>query len=813
MPSWLLINYRDQETITVDEEVKVRIPEYDNISSYITKKVKLDLPKGIKSLLLKKGSPLKWHILHDDGKFRDTNKNFYVNGVNIGSTHVQEDVWISQNDEFGVGFALYPNNNYAGPECVFQLGYEYDIDEAILYNEETARFNLLTSEEEPHTILYQDKNCPIHFELIPTSIKTSGTILRTNTTIENEVRGLQDKLNGTLDWLHTYELQLHSHIDEDCTRINYFDYRTSINIPSGTSFDIGDRETTYIRTYKYAEGDYDIDFGSPVWYSDPQITMHINPHNYSETYMEINGAKVATQNDIDVLNAKFEQLPVLEKEVDSTKAVVNVPNDALDYCLIDEIGGMSYDSENLICLNDDSYSSDGVTWTVKNNKITVTGTNNKDDTKYLNFACTRAAHLDGVYSNNWFVNKKSGSFYALYYAGVNSFFWTKDGESLTNKATINGDKITRVCLSIKSGESIDIEITPMLVKGSVIPTKYKSGYTGFKHSPVQSLISEGNILNIPDQSGSANGMSWVVKDGVITLNGASTGVDKSFNLFTVTLPDLPDGKYSVFVQGMTEDKNNYMNASFNSKDYKGFWQTNYNNHLHGGTMDFAPKYFNVGMGANSVYNNHKLYISLVKGDVVPKTFKPYTPAITLPIPEAAQALDGYGLGVNKDYYNYIWYNEDAGKYYYAINVASYTFTGEEIIYENIATNDKKVYQCTSPISSYIYKEEDGSRIGDIKFEGLDTVSVNDTWNNKTGVGTKNNSILWYIPSIQTVEDMRKFLTGKTIVYRMNNPTTMIIDTILPEELYLEVQNQGTITFNNDYNLDMPNKITYAIKAF
>ena len=816
LPNWLLINYRDQETITVDEEVKVRIPNYDNISSYINKDVKLDLPKGIKSLLLKKGTPLTWRILHTDGEFKDVNNNFYVNGVNIGSESVEKDVWISQNDEFTVGFALYPNNNYDGPDCVFQLGYEYDIDEAILYNEETVRFRLLTSEEEPHTILYQDKNCPIHFELIPTSIKTSGTILRTNTTIENEVRGLQDSLNGPWGYLRVDKLGLYNYTLDDGASIECYDNVTNIKFPSMTAFRIDDGETSYIRTYKYEEGDYDIEFGSPVWYSDPQITMHINPHNYSETYMEINGAKVATQNDINVLNAKFEQLPVLEKEVDSTKAVVNVPNDALDYCLIDEIGGMSYESENLIILDDKGETAlgNGVTYSIKDGVITLNGEATSDYAVQIKLKNPMPI---GTYTLKTFGDRTISRDVMLI---ANHTGW----EQVIQFAPITQSSITKTTTEVGEYFRYDIlntpktynnyKIIPMLVKGSVVPTEFKQGYSGFRNAKVESVSFEQKNFIIDDynrhnQTSGAYTISRD-KDGWFTLSKDNSSAS-SISFFQNKTNPLPVGTYSfriVFKDNKPVNLGTFKIIYDTSNDKDIVSSTNYT-----GGYNISNFYANYPIervycyiSSSVVLDNVQFKVELVKGSFMDDR---------LQIPTSVQELDGYGLGVDQDNYNYIWYDEENNKYYYTQNVASYTFTGSENIVESETVNNTEIKRYYwRGIQNSMYPTTSSSSKGFAKFPQLERKTADDIYHRKEGVAVgTSGSVFFYISTIQTVADMQNYLKGKTLIYKLANPIITDISNIITEELYLEIQNQGTITFNNDYNLDIPNKITYAIKAF
>ena len=133
----------------------------------------------------------------------------------------------------------------------------------------------------------------------------------------------------------------------------------------------------------------------------------------------------------------------------------------------------------------------------------------------------------------------------------------------------------------------------------------------------------GNLLALEDKTETTiNGITYSVKDGVITLNGKSTA---SCNLFLVLNKKIPIGVYS-YKQFKKELGHNAYLALGNGNysdikllitqgDTSGI-SINFN-------TEFEYSYFYINIANNVTFNNYKFTPMLVSGNAVPNLFAPY----------------------------------------------------------------------------------------------------------------------------------------------------------------------------------------------
>lgn len=170
---------------------------------------------------------------------------------------------------------------------------------------------------------------------------------------------------------------------------------------------------------------------------------------------------------------------------------------------------------------------------------------------------------------------------------------------------------------------------------------------------------------------------------------------------------------------------------------------------------------------------------------------PYTPyqEHTLPIPEAVQALDGYGLGIDDTLYNYI----DWGKKQFVQRVKEIVFDGSDdenwsVFNNNLYTNvlDKVVKDKSLVLSDCAYTVYVG---GGVNAFGVETNGALD------------------------VASWKAYLAGNpmTVCYELAEPIITDISDILSADNYIEVEGGGTLTFENEYKYDVPSEVTFVTK--
>lgn len=617
--------------------------------------------------------------------------------------------------------------------------------------------------------------------------------------------------------IYTYHYYIGERVDDIYGWIGHSYNNDEIGLYSSSRHPISlydtDVDVDYLYCYHNDNDMLYITFGgslTPESYENP-ITFDIN--NYNPT-IYVKDRNIIEE--LDNINARLDNLPVFEKEVSTNAYEQIVPNNALDYALVEEIGGMSYESENLIALKDvEETTSDGITYSTKDGVIKVKGTLTISTTKYINIQLKGNLTLNGTYSHNWFMIKNSANNIVRYEGSGTTFFSTSTIEQSTKTETFENSTMTKITIPIFVETNVDIEIKPMLVKGSVVPTTFEQGYSGFYNAKVTSVnFEQKNLIQLQERTQSLTAYTAEIdKDGWITLNKPANSGDMWFTLANQGELKIPKGKtynaravfYGEKVQNIGSIVFLYENVTDTPNTrFRTLGFSSGNSYI--GASNYATE--NIGKiyiygGSNLEIVNAKFKVELVENDFMNDS---------IVIPSEVQTLEGYGLGINvgADNYNYIKYNEEENQYYFHKNVASYTFTGNETIYENITSSAGKVYQYAG-ISSKIYIETDGTKAGVIKTELLDTISTDNVWSNNNGVSTKNGSVMWYIDSIQTLEDFKTYITGKTIIYKLATPEEIDISSYMNDE-YLQVQENGSVKFINEKQKAVPNKITYAIKV-
>ena len=187
------------------------------------------------------------------------------------------------------------------------------------------------------------------------------------------------------------------------------------------------------------------------------------------------------------------------------------------------------------------------------------------------------------------------------------------------------------------------------------------------------------------------------------------------------------------------------------------------------------------------------------------TAMPYAPYTrnTLPIPEAVQALDGYGEGVNESVYNYIDYEKKQ-------------------LVKRVGKVDLGTLDWVMQYNEYLIAWVDGRANGLRNFIAANgeiaptyTGAFGDTFPNGTWGGMATNPQIAYRMKQGAYPDAATFkaaMSGVMLVYELATPEVTDISDILPADNYIGVEGGGTLTFKNEYEYDVPSEVTYQIKG-
>lgn len=463
---------------------------------------------------------------------------------------------------------------------------------------------------------------------------------------------------------------------------------------------------------------------------------------------------------------------------DSTNSYIkDIPENSANHAKITEIGGMTRKCTNLCKPIPATFKAYGYTVTKNDDgSVTISGAATTAGDVILNIADPDNVPLDAGKAYTLKMYKDGVATYVsvrINYAdeaGGTSWGWG-------NQDTSRPRKVAKVYLQ-KTCEVGDTSLNGtykvMLNEGSTI-LPYEPYFEGLRSAPVTEVESVG--VNIWDERWKV--ITWTSKPCLGSAN---------------RIPVLPNTRYY-----MTHAPANGLifydaNGVQLSRIYDSVFTTPEN------------CYFISFVLASTYGTEYKNDICINKYDTaINRKYYPYVRHI-LPIPEAVQALDGYGEGVSESVYNYIDYEKKQfvkrvgcvdmgtldwlisdGILYNTTMFSNIAKTSSNTIanilcadYQTITTNEMNSKTMDKSISYYVYTSGAGG-----------TLKVYDTI--YTDVAT-----------------FKAAMSGVMLYYELATPEVTDISDILSADNYIEVEGGGSLTFKNEYKYDVPNSVDYYI---
>jgi hypothetical protein len=216
----------------------------------------------------------------------------------------------------------------------------------------------------------------------------------------------------------------------------------------------------------------------------------------------------------------------------------------------------------------------------------------------------------------------------------------------------------------------------------------------------------------------------------------------------------------------------------------------------------TARYYNLRLqrGSNGTACIGTFFVMMNKGE----SALPYTPYVrnTLPIPEAVQALDGYGEGIpDTEYYNSIVWNEDG--------TVSYRRKAKRIILDGVTYPALQVVKYDT---LYTLVFAAGNTVPNTKVLAVGyNSSVND-YNADTNIFINPNNYILVTLSDQTITTpaaANAYLQQHPIkcIVSQKESVTDISDLITADNM-LSVEGNGTLTFENEYGYAVPSIVEY-----
>lgn len=519
-------------------------------------------------------------------------------------------------------------------------------------------------------------------------------------------------------------------------------------------------------------------------------------------------------------------------DIESTTYRSTVPSGADDFARVNKIGGMTHKTRNLIPFGSKSFTLNGVTFTPKEDgSIIVNGT----ATDYTAYELVKQGGAKSF-------TLSEGTTYTLSGCpqGGSSTTFDLHIQDLTYKQTI-ADYGSGVALSAQFTDyyvfivlragcvANNLVFRPMLNEGTTA-LPYEPYFEGLRNAEVTELKSEfGNLFNydniIDEYKGTGeNEGKIVITTRSYNMNiytgegGSSARVPREY---WNKLMFLTKGTYYAyfdidFYEDEVVEADRYLNARavlLNGEDY---WCGYGGQQLFsGGTFTmYEDGYCYLRTGINK-----RCYISNLMITRTPRdTYIPYKYE-SIPIPEAIKSLDGYGLGVNSEYYNYI----DFDRKVFVQRVYRKVFDGTEnwATATTSKTSSDGFYRVRYTIrDDNIGVDAGATDKSQIVCNSYNTASPNDTWYcEKDTCSFNQGTLVHFYDEAYNTSDVslwkahlaERYANGNplTIVYALAEPIETDISAYLTDE-YIEVEGGGTVTVVNEYGLDAPTSISYLI---
>lgn len=304
---------------------------------------------------------------------------------------------------------------------------------------------------------------------------------------------------------------------------------------------------------------------------------------------------------------------------------------------------------------------------------------------------------------------------------------------------------------------------------------------GLRSAPITEVESVGaNLIPFPYKSSdkTENGVTWKVnEDGSVSVKGTPT-------------------KHSYFALSNNVDYGSetvnavIKTASGNGKTFSGgvYWNS-------------INKVLSLEVPISAEHVDKTFYPMINEGPTE-LPFRIYT-RNTLPVPEAVQALDGYGEGINESVYNYIdWEKKQFVKRIGRVDMGTLAWTYD-------ATN----FRFRSNSLEGVVKS--GSRETELLLDDYAVKSKHEDYDATWDKVAYIYGAQFYVHDLAYNADAAAFraaMSGQMLYYELATPVITDISDILTDDNFISVEGGGTVTFKNEHEYAVPSIVSFTVDS-
>ena len=474
---------------------------------------------------------------------------------------------------------------------------------------------------------------------------------------------------------------------------------------------------------------------------------------------------------------------------ETTAYEYQLTGNTLPYATIDKLGGMTYKSDNILIYDDIPETTiNGLTYKIENGVFYYSGTATS------NVGITIDLKQEITLNKNQtiaFFNNAVGTAFRLF--NVYDLLYGLSMSSINRTIVLNEKegKCNKIQLLINANATINNGVCkPMLVNGTTEPTTYQKGFEGLRNSAVNKIISKG-----------ANLCSSVRIGGI---NESQANDPTRFTLLFNGSPYLAVEKGAKYQVGVFNNTVNYSQVYIRFTDENKTVLSDNNITLYENSLSTFQTITipnNCSYIYIHAYNESAITLPttamVIKSETSPTEFKPYKEPSTKPIPQAIQNIDGYGLGINNEIYNYVDFeNKKFIKKVVRIDLGLFTWEKDRVNnwlnVEEFNLKGKSTLSCLCskyPIVSVPDNVDYGCRLSTSLFK----VVIHD----KDLINA-------------TASEFKNAMNGIYLYYEIETPLQADISTYIDNNL-LEVEGGGTLVFENEHENAIPFAWTYQEK--